>query len=126
MTKFQSLVLAVVRMVPSGRVMSYGQVAACIGAPRAARQVGWALHAMTGTPDFPWWRIVNNAGLISIKDGLANSKEIQAGFLRAEDVEVSDQLNLDIEAYRYHPTPEELRQLELDPAYIEKVIERYG
>lgn len=120
------LVLNVVRMVPPGKVMSYGQVAACIGAPRAARQVGWALHALTGTPDFPWWRIVNNTGLISIKDGLANSKELQAGFLRSEGVEVSDQLILDIEAYRYHPNSEQLRQLELDPEYIERVIERYG
>jgi hypothetical protein len=57
---------------------------------------------------------------------LVNSKELQAGFLRAEKVEVSEQLALDIEAYRYHPTSEQLRLLELDPGYIEQVIERYG
>lgn len=113
-------------MVPPGKVMSYGQVAACIGAPRAARQVGWTLHAISGTPDFPWWRIVNNAGVISIKDGLAYSKELQAGHLRAEGVDVDDRLHLDIETYRYYPSAGQLRRLELDPEYIKEVIGRYG
>lgn len=105
--------------------MSYGQVAAYVGAPRAARQVGWALHAMTGTPDFPWWRIVNNAGRITIKNGLINSKEIQADFLRSEGVEVDEYLELDIEAYRYRPDVPQLQQLKLNQAYIKTVIERY-
>jgi methylated-DNA-protein-cysteine methyltransferase-like protein len=123
MTPFQSMVLTVVRMVPRGRVMSYGQVAAYIGAPRAARQVGWALHAMEGAPDFPWWRIVNNAGLITIKGSMLNSKQLQADLLRSEGIDVNEQLELDIKTYRYRPTARQLERLELDPDYIAKLLE---
>lgn len=115
----------VVRMVPPGKVMSYGQVAAYIGAPRAARQVGWALHAIKDVPDFPWWRIVNNAGLITIKGSFSYSKELQAGLLRNEGVEISEQLELDIDTYRYRPDSVALQRLKLDPAYVADVIEKY-
>ncbi len=125
MTPFQTLVLAVVRLVPPGKVMSYGQVAAYMGAPRAARQVGWALHAMKDTPELPWWRIVNNAGLISIKNGQHDVKKIQADLLRSEGIEVSEQLTLDMEVYRYRPQTEQLLALKLDPEYIENVISQY-
>ena len=53
MKPFEEAVLAVVRNIPKGRVMSYGQIAKCIGAPKVAREVGWAMHTLGGTPDFP-------------------------------------------------------------------------
>ncbi len=56
---------AVVRRIPTGRVASYGQVAALAGLPRHARLVGYALHA--AQPDaLPWHRVVNAVGDLSL------------------------------------------------------------
>lgn len=55
-----------VRRIPAGRVTTYGHVAALAGRPRAARTVGWALHALPEGSDVPWHRVVNARGGISI------------------------------------------------------------
>lgn len=53
---FEDAVLTVVRSIPPGQVMSYGEVADEAGFPRAARAVGTLLR--TTTEDCPWWRVV--------------------------------------------------------------------
>jgi methylated-DNA-protein-cysteine methyltransferase-like protein len=61
--RFRSAVYALVRRVPRGRVVTYGQVAAMLRHPRAARAVG---GAMGRCPDgVPWHRVVNSQGAIS-------------------------------------------------------------
>ena len=52
-------VYALVRSVPRGRVVTYGQIARALGAPRAARTVGWAMRDCPA--DVPWQRVVNRA-----------------------------------------------------------------
>lgn len=67
---FNSRVYAVVRLIPTGKVLTYGRVAALIDVPRGARAVGWAMSAVgnsTHTADVPWFRVVNSAGRISIR-----------------------------------------------------------
>lgn len=125
MTPFQEAVLRAVRMIPAGQVASYGQVAAYIGSPRAARQVGWTLRSLEGTPDFPWWRVINNAGLITIKGNVHNSAVTQKEFLRSEGVEVDDEYRIDIERYRYRASPDELAALPLDPDYMQRISSKY-
>jgi methylated-DNA-protein-cysteine methyltransferase-like protein len=49
---------AVIRAIPPGRVMTYGDVAAYAGRPRQARRVGYAL-AVVNDPGVPWWRVIN-------------------------------------------------------------------
>jgi methylated-DNA-protein-cysteine methyltransferase-like protein len=105
MTEFQRSLLNVVRQIPPGRVMSYGQVALYMGLPRAARQVGWALRSLEGTPDFPWWRVVNNAGRITIRGNYINSREIQRRLLEDDGIEISDSFQFDIERYRFFTKP---------------------
>ncbi|NLC32653.1 MAG: methyltransferase [Clostridiales bacterium] len=51
--------------IPSGYVMSYGQVAALAGNPRMARQVGWALHALKPGSTIPWQRVVTKDGRVT-------------------------------------------------------------
>jgi methylated-DNA-protein-cysteine methyltransferase related protein len=59
--------LAVVRRVPRGRVVTYGQVAALAGLPRHSRHVGYALHDLPeGTP-LPWHRVVGAGGAIRLR-----------------------------------------------------------
>src|SRR2546428_10913741 len=57
---FVNRVHALVRAVPRGRVVTYGQIAQLAGRPRAAREVGWIAHA--GGKGIPWQRVVNRAG----------------------------------------------------------------
>jgi methylated-DNA-protein-cysteine methyltransferase-like protein len=59
-------IYAVVRRIPRGRVATYGQVAGLAGLPRHARQVGYALHALTDDA-VPWQRVVNSQGEISAR-----------------------------------------------------------
>ncbi len=65
---FFDRVYAVVRQIPRGQVASYGQIAALLGHPQAARTVGWALNALRGSDvdDVPWQRVINSRGRISI------------------------------------------------------------
>ena len=51
--------------IPYGKVASYGQIARAIGAPRCARQVGWALHGNPDPEHIPCYRVVNRAGRVS-------------------------------------------------------------
>jgi methylated-DNA-protein-cysteine methyltransferase related protein len=59
-------IYAVVRRIPPGRVASYGQVAAVAGLANAARQVGYALHALPEGSAVPWHRVLNARGAISL------------------------------------------------------------
>lgn len=58
--RFPDRVLAVVRAIPAGSVMTYGEVAAEVGAPGAARAVGRVLAGVGGQA--PWWRVVTATG----------------------------------------------------------------
>ncbi len=64
---FYQRVYQIVKQIPYGRVATYGQIAALAGSPRAARQVGWALHALTDQQlkQIPWHRVINSRGYIS-------------------------------------------------------------
>ncbi len=58
-------IYAVVRRIPRGRVVTYGQVAALAGLPGHARQVGYALHALPRGTRLPWHRVINAKGEVS-------------------------------------------------------------
>ncbi len=60
---FQGAIYALVRRIPSGHVVTYGQVAALIGRARSARAVGGAIGRCPA--DVPWHRVVNAQGRIS-------------------------------------------------------------
>jgi methylated-DNA-protein-cysteine methyltransferase related protein len=62
---FNQEVYKIVSQVPKGKVATYGQIASILGSPRAARQVGWALHSLPMDSDVPWQRIINRHGMIS-------------------------------------------------------------
>jgi methylated-DNA-protein-cysteine methyltransferase-like protein len=82
-----------VATIPRGRVASYGDVAAALGHPLRARQVGTALGAMTSAraAQVPWHRVVNARGFLSIRGAFA-AKEVQRALLQGEGVVVGDDL----------------------------------
>jgi methylated-DNA-protein-cysteine methyltransferase-like protein len=93
-------VVAAVRKVPHGKVVSYGQIAAYIGLPRAARQVGWAMASVGEVPDFPWWRVVNKDGVITITNKDI-APQLQRRLLEDEGVVVDDAFRIDMKRFRY-------------------------
>lgn len=56
---------AVVSRIPAGRVATYGQIARLAGLGNHARQVGYALNALTAEDEVPWHRVINAQGRIS-------------------------------------------------------------
>ncbi len=76
-----------VKKVPRGKVVTYGQVASAIGAPRCARQVGWALHVNPAPGVIPCHRVVDRAGRLAPAFAFGG-EDAQAQLLRAEGVEV--------------------------------------
>ena len=75
-----------VRRIPSGRVATYGQVAAAAGLPGRALYVGFALAALPEGTDVPWHRVVNTRGGISPRAGGGASEKIQRILLESEGV----------------------------------------
>ena len=76
----------VIRAVPRGRVVTYGQVAALAGRERAARGVAWVLHSSSDAAVLPWHRVINGRGGISL--GRGRGFEEQKKRLAAEGVVV--------------------------------------
>jgi methylated-DNA-protein-cysteine methyltransferase-like protein len=98
---FKEAVILYVKKIPKGKVASYGQIAAMAGHPRAARQVGQILKILDiGYSDIPWWRVINNQGIISIKGNWTATKELQKDLLFKDGVEVKD-FKIDIKQYRW-------------------------
>jgi methylated-DNA-protein-cysteine methyltransferase-like protein len=99
---FQRLVYGLVRRVPRGRVVTYGQVAALLGRPRAARAVGRALGALRGPllALVPWQRVVNAAGRCSRRqDG--PWAETQRERLEIEGVRFDRHGRIDLTRFRW-------------------------
>jgi methylated-DNA-protein-cysteine methyltransferase related protein len=71
---FFSQVYEVIKMIPYGRITSYGAIARYLGSGRSARMVGWALNSSHGSKEFiPAHRVVNRKGLLTGKHHFGNS-----------------------------------------------------
>ena len=95
-------VYRVVRRIPAGRVASYGQVAAIAGMPRAARQVGYALHALDAASVVPWHRVVNAQGRISTR-GPVEVVSLQRSRLEAEGIAFEPSGRIDLARFGWRP-----------------------
>ena len=98
---FYDQVYAVVRLIPAGKVTSYGRIARMLGRTRASRAVGYALNALKDNPnkdEVPWWRVINAAGRISTVNRELTANK-QAERLRDEGVEVSEELMINLKIY---------------------------
>ncbi|MCH7958552.1 MAG: methylated-DNA--[protein]-cysteine S-methyltransferase [Candidatus Hydrogenedentes bacterium] len=108
---FYDAVYRVVRKIPRGRVMTYGQIATILGAPRAARAVGYAMRA--SPKKVPWQRVINRMGQISAR-GDVERPIIQQQMLEAEGVVFDDTESCDLGRYRWEPRNPE--QFFFDPS----------
>jgi len=94
-------VYALVRAIPPGRVMTYGQISALLGSRISPLAVGWALHACP--EDVPWHRVVNASGGCSTDRRGDLPVGLQAALLRAEGVAMRPAGTVDLARYRWWP-----------------------
>ena len=99
---FYEAVYRVVRLIPKGRVMTYGQIATILGAPRAARAVGYAMRAVGPRDDVPWQRVINHKGAISARSE-AERPIVQEMLLKKEGVKFGKDETCDLKRYRWEP-----------------------
>jgi DNA-3-methyladenine glycosylase len=90
----------IIAAVPSGRVVSYGQVARMAGRPGSARAVGWFLRA-SPAPDLPWHRVVGGDGFLRPQAGGALGIGRQRARLLREGVRVRRDGWLSLQRYRW-------------------------
>lgn len=93
-------VYAIVRKIPRGRVMSYGQIAELLRRPLSARAVGWAMQQ--SPKGLPWHRVVNARGGIST-ESLTDPPGLQRFLLEDEGVDFDETGKLSMLRYRWKP-----------------------
>ena len=96
---FRQRVYEVVAQIPPGRVMTYGQIAALCGSPRAARIVGGVAH--WGDPTLPWQRVVKRDG--SLAEGFPGGVQGHREALEAENITVSKDYRIDVQRLLWRP-----------------------
>lgn len=99
---FRERVYALVAQIPKGRVMTYGQLAALAGNPRAARIVGGIAHY--GDPDLPWQRVVNKQG--GLASGYPGGRAGHKAHLEAEGINVTDEYYVNVDELLWNPKEE--------------------
>lgn len=98
MTTFEKI-YEIVKSIPKGKVMTYGQVAMLAGNPRWARVVGYALHVNPQPGIIPCHRVVMKDG--SVSTGFAfGGADVQRQLLMSEDVGFTDEMHVDLKRYR--------------------------
>ncbi|MFS0824282.1 MGMT family protein [Bacillus sp. 1P02SD] len=100
MKPFTENVIRIIKQIPPGKVMTYGQIAKLAGSPRGARQVVRVLHSMSKKYNLPWFRVINSRGEITILDEETHAAQII--FLEDEGIEIENK-SIDLKKYQYHP-----------------------
>lgn len=86
---FFDQVYDVVRLIPHGRVTSYGAIANYLGTKSGARMVGWAMNAAHVLPDVPAHRVVNRNGMLTGKMHFSDENEMER-LLKAESIMIEN------------------------------------
>ena len=103
-TNFFNDVYDVVRLIPKGKVTSYGAIAEYLGAKRSARMVGWAMNSASAMNDVPAHRVVNREGLLTGKAHFGGEKMKE--LLESEDIKISDDKIENFETVFWDPIKE--------------------
>lgn len=122
---FNRLAFAIVRRIPAGRLMTYGQIAEMIPCPAnvdptAFRRIRarWVGYALASCPDdLPWHRVVNRRGRPSRR--ASGSHRPQRELLLQEGTPLDEQGRFDLKRARWRPTDDELARLAADPTALE-------
>ncbi len=103
---FSEMVYAIVRLVPQGRVTTYGAIAKCLGMSRSSRMVGVVLKGcLLEKNPVPAHRVVNRNGILTGKASFGRGDEMEL-LLRGEGVKVRDDKVLDFKSVFWDPYQE--------------------
>lgn len=104
---FFEQVYQVTKLIPYGRVTSYGAIAKYLGSAQSARMVGWALNGSHNAKDewVPAHRVVNKFGLLSGKHHFPGSDTMKQ-LLESEGVRIEDDQIMDFEKLFWDPNKE--------------------
>lgn len=99
-------VYAVVRLIPKGRVTSYGAIAASIGAKKASRMVGYAMNnSHVVHPPVPAHRVVNRQGFLTGRHHFS-PPELMEQLLQEEGIEIRNNQVQDFQQHFWDPLSE--------------------
>jgi methylated-DNA-protein-cysteine methyltransferase-like protein len=100
-SKYREKVFKLVRKIPRGRVMTYGQIALILGEGYTPRTVGFVMHS-AGLEDVPWQRVINSAGKCSTGK-LTIPINLQQKLLESEGIEFDTKGKCNLDKYLWHP-----------------------
>jgi methylated-DNA-protein-cysteine methyltransferase-like protein len=99
---FFSDVYDVVRLIPTGRVCSYGAIANYLGSKRTSRMVGWAMNASHKFDDIPAHRVVNRNGMLTGKHHFQQPNLMQE-LLEKEGIAIREDIVVDFNILFWDP-----------------------
>ena len=100
METFTERAIEIIKNIPKGKVMTYGQIATLSGNPRGARQVVRILHSMSEKYNLPWHRVINSKGEIGLRED--EGFNLQKIFLQSEGIEFIDDRFINLEKYQFN------------------------
>ena len=98
---YRERVFRIVRMIPRGHVMTYGQIAEILGEGYTPRTVGFVMHSANDKT--PWHRVINAQGGCSTR-GLVLPHDKQQRMLEAEGVSFNERGRCELQRYLWIPT----------------------
>jgi len=102
---FFSDVYDLVRLIPTGRVCSYGAIANYLGSKQSSRMVGWAMNASHKFDDIPAHRVVNRNGMLTGKHHFQQPNLMQE-LLEKEGVAIREDIVVDFNILFWDPLVE--------------------
>ncbi|MCB1024220.1 MAG: MGMT family protein [Acidobacteria bacterium] len=98
---YRERVYEIVRTIPRGKVMTYGQIAEILGEGYTARTVGYAMNS-SNTDNVPWQRVINAKGGCSTAK-ITMAVDLQKNLLEDEGIEFNEKGFCDLNIYRWFP-----------------------
>ena len=99
--QYRERVFEIVKQIPVGRVMTYGQIAAILGEGYTPRTVGYVMHA-ADTKKIPWQRVINSQGACST-GRMTVPVNLQQKILEDEGVKFNEKSRCDLKIYQWSP-----------------------
>lgn len=106
--QYRELVYEIVRRIPRGRVMTYGQIAYILGKGYTPRTVGFVMHSANESK-IPWQRVINSQGRCST-GRIVLPSDMQQRMLGREGVKFDASGRCDLEVFLWHPDQEKVEK----------------